>query len=443
MTRTGRFEIAAAYALSALPLLFLLACYCCFSHNLPYLDQWEFVPFLEKAFTGSLSFHDFWAQHNEHRILFPRLIMLGLAWLTDWNIYWELMVNVILGVGILGLAWAQMRRSAAALNKQAEPWLLPLFSMLLLALTQWQNWFLGWQLQEWLNLLCAWGMTLALTGSRLSGWRLFIAAILALVGTYSFANGMLLWPLGLGLIVLQPHPGIRRPVLAAIWAILSIAVIASYLWNYHTPPYHPDPWNALFQPMDLAVYFFKFLGQPVISFHGGGAAIAGALGLAIWGALLLRCWKKGLSSLAYLPWLALGLYSIGSALVTGTARAPFGTDQAMSSRYVTVANPLWIAVVVLLWFFFQEKQGHPIWRHCYRTVLSLFILLYLYSSFYSAYRWTERYNAQWTVREELLTGETPDLLRRFHPEPSVIVERREILERLGLSVFGNSGVHAP
>ena len=45
----------------------------CYGVNVPWGDQWDgMAPLFEKWFAGTLSFGDFWAQHNEHRCLFPR-----------------------------------------------------------------------------------------------------------------------------------------------------------------------------------------------------------------------------------------------------------------------------------------------------------------------------------------------------------------------------------
>jgi len=55
----------------------------CFIYNygitIPYWDQWEFVPLLEKLHNHTLTLNDLWSQHNEHRILFPKILMLLLA----------------------------------------------------------------------------------------------------------------------------------------------------------------------------------------------------------------------------------------------------------------------------------------------------------------------------------------------------------------------------
>ena len=49
----------------------------------PFWDEWDgTAPLFEKMAAGTLGFADFFAQHNQHRILFPRLIFFGLGRLT-------------------------------------------------------------------------------------------------------------------------------------------------------------------------------------------------------------------------------------------------------------------------------------------------------------------------------------------------------------------------
>src|SRR3989442_15697534 len=79
------------------PVLALIILVQLYGVNIPFWDQWEMVPLFQKYRSGELEWGDLWAQHAEHRIFFPRLIMLGLAVLSDWNIMWELYFNIVLG----------------------------------------------------------------------------------------------------------------------------------------------------------------------------------------------------------------------------------------------------------------------------------------------------------------------------------------------------------
>src|SRR3954469_19358591 len=77
--------------------------------NVPFWDQWELVPVFEKYHQGTLTLLDLAALHNEHRVLFPRMIDLSLAVLTKWNIRAELLVSfgIMLAAGVLLLLLIQ------------------------------------------------------------------------------------------------------------------------------------------------------------------------------------------------------------------------------------------------------------------------------------------------------------------------------------------------
>src|SRR5215472_6657949 len=65
----------------------------------PVLDEWDgTAPLFEKMADGTLGVADFFAQHNEHRIFFPRLIFFALGRLTHWNIRAELWVIWLLAL---------------------------------------------------------------------------------------------------------------------------------------------------------------------------------------------------------------------------------------------------------------------------------------------------------------------------------------------------------
>ncbi len=61
-----------ALLLAMLPLVVLLRTFASYAVDLPIWDEWwSIVPLLQKYFSGTLVWGDFWAQHNEHRLLFP------------------------------------------------------------------------------------------------------------------------------------------------------------------------------------------------------------------------------------------------------------------------------------------------------------------------------------------------------------------------------------
>ena len=42
-------------------------------------------PTFDKFYASALTFNDLWESYQGHRILFPRLVELGLGWATHWN----------------------------------------------------------------------------------------------------------------------------------------------------------------------------------------------------------------------------------------------------------------------------------------------------------------------------------------------------------------------
>lgn len=449
--------------------LFLVGMFCVFSVDVPYLDQWELVPLLQKAHTGNLSIHDLWAQHNEHRILFPRIIMLAMAIPTHWNIYAELMTNLLLGILIFLVMAVQARHTLRTRHCQGLGWLAAA-ALLLFSLIQWQNWFLGWQLQVFLSLLTASASLLLLAPAPANGFRWSAAVLMAVIATYSFANGMLVWPIGFLLFLLH----IQRPqssqtrshlIISLIgWSFAGALTAASYLYHYQTPAYHGSPWAAFTDPLGFLAYMAVYLGQPLAGWSLSAACAAGIAAPLIWAGTIAWLWRRDRQNGPHLlPYLALGLYSVSSAALTAFARSGAeGIAQALSSRYATLANPLWFSIIILTCLAAHHlctprgcpppaemspasqtrgcnslsknnalrEQSIGLWM--LGTAFSALVLL---SSLYGAYRWSERYAVYAAARAELITGEDQGRLHYLYPDSSVMMERRKVLEQEHWAVF--------
>lgn len=420
-----------AWFLPLLPFMALVAMFLLFSHNIPYLDQWEFIPFLQKFHDGGLNLGDFWAQHNEHRILFPRMIMLGFAVCTGWNIYYELAVNLLLGTGIFLLLIKPLLRTGAGAH-----WNIVLASLMLFSLGQWQNWFLGWQLQVFLSLFMVIVALRTLSRKKLNAARFSFAILAGSVAMFSFANGMLVWPLGLILLWRTEN----RTKWLALWSATAILLACAYFRGYQAPSYHPSFSTSLHMPGNLLAYVFIYLGQPVAGFSGFGAVAAGAFGMAAWGILSVMAVREKEAddllefSIPPMFFVALGLYAVASAIITAFARAGFGAEQALSSRYVTLASPLWISILALAGLRIQQNTSPT--RKLLMTGFGVILaLLVTCSSLYGAYRWTEHYHAHVMAREALMKGENSDVLHFLYPDIPKMLERREILVQHHLSIF--------
>ncbi len=419
--------------------LFLLAMYGRYSLDIPYYDQWELVPLLEKQSLGALGFRDFWGQHNEHRLIFPRLLMLALAQWSQWNVYWELATNFVLALTTWASLALLIRRTGRQIHEEDNGPVYMVMSLIVFSLSQWQNWFLGWQMQVFMTVLAIILSLACLSFQRYTSLGVALAAVFGVLATYSFANGILIWPIGFLLLVLLRHtrPRFWRQELGA-WGGVGLTVIASYLYGYETPAYHPSLLEALRQPLHSALYLLAYLGQPMGNVHLILSVCMGALALLVWGVTLAQLLACRVSLNALAPWIGLALYALGTAAMTAFGRVDEGLEQALSSRYVTVANPLWVAVVVQLYWVAKVSDGWII-RRLLPAKLVLLCLALCVSSLYGAYRWTERYNAYADLRTQVLLGNDLERLRMLYPpRPQVIIERREFLRAHGLSIFGGT-----
>lgn len=69
--------------------------------EVPYFDQWQFLPLMDEVQRGELEISGLWSQHNDHRLVFPRLLMLGL--ISQWNTHLEKLASIGFASGLL--AW--------------------------------------------------------------------------------------------------------------------------------------------------------------------------------------------------------------------------------------------------------------------------------------------------------------------------------------------------
>ena len=78
------FPVAAVLVVAA-PVLYLVFEVVRRWVDVPWWDDWEFYWLVQRDRAGTLTFMDFYGQHNEHRILWPNLVMFGLASISQWD----------------------------------------------------------------------------------------------------------------------------------------------------------------------------------------------------------------------------------------------------------------------------------------------------------------------------------------------------------------------
>ena len=404
------------------------------------------VPLLEKMYAGKLSFDDLWAQHNEHRVLFPKMIMLLLASLTDWNILCELYVNVALGC-LIFLFTIMLLRLSGLSRPSGEPYWLPIvFSLLIFSPVQFENWLWGWQIQIFLNVLA--GVAAVWSLARWPGqWKgIILSTICAIVSSYSFNNGLLIW---LAASVMFAQKGWKgKPI--AVWVTAFLVTAAFYYYGYAIP----SSLQVFIQhPYDFIRYVLAYIGAPLgclgFEFKTDIAiciALVATIMLVSSAIFVYRSSREEFSKL--LPWMALAAYAFGSAFATGVGRVVLGIEQALTSRYTTISTLFImsaIAVSVSGIGLYKRTRGQlpekgVIALSCLSTLLILsFVLNFSYGR-KGMIHWNDPLRIAAICLRKADTA-SEECLRKFYPNPEIVREHVIILSSQKLSLFRNNGMN--
>ncbi len=432
-------------ALTLVPLVILISQVSRCHVDVPFWDQWNFVLLLGKSYEGRVSFADLWMPHNEHRLFFPRLVMLGLAHISGYNICYELSFSLLLAAGIFSLILFRVKKISWLLDSPGFLWIAPILSLLAFSLHQGENWVWGWQVQIFLNVLAVVSGFMILAGRELRWGRLGGAAACGVVATFSYANGLAYWPLAFLALWLAPSPSLRRKRASlAIWSALSALVYVSYFYRFApaSPSGKPAFYFAM-HPLEYVRYILSYLGSPVITYPGY-AFFLGLLCLILFGSagwLFLKNDRE--ANGAARPLVLLGLYSIACGALTGIGRVGFGMAQATSYRYVTFSNLIWFSNFIFLafqlkkiWVASKSRIGGRIKIATLAIILSSLVFLVGRTSYRVGHRVLESYHHRlMPARSELLKGTDDELLHRLYIDADYVRQGIKILRQHRLSVF--------
>ncbi|TFG45531.1 MAG: hypothetical protein E4H40_08190, partial [Candidatus Brocadiia bacterium] len=310
--------------------------------TIPFWDQWEFVPLLEKLYNHTLTFGDVWKPHNEHRIIFPQALMLILAYLSGWNISLELGASFVLAFLTLLCLLSILRNTS---ESPPSPWLKIIISCLVFSMVQSENWCWGWQIQIFMSIFGTVAAVCALTKWPGRYLGLVLAILAAILSRYSFNIGLITWPVIFLLLLLQKK---YRPIHFMIFILSGLTTVALYYYNYTLPSDHQPLFFFLDHPWGYIRYVLTYLGAslgptPVLSL----VMALIILFLAAFAVFEIRRIKKQ-KLLTLAPWLVLAVYPCIAAIITGLGRAALGWQQALASRYTTITVILVISTIMLV-----------------------------------------------------------------------------------------------
>ncbi|MBI3891425.1 MAG: hypothetical protein HY303_07830 [Candidatus Wallbacteria bacterium] len=337
---TRRLALAAA----AVPPLVLAVLIACHAVNVPWWDQWDFVGVLARARDGTLGLTDLWKLHNEHRVLLPRLLMLGSALLTSWDVRFELAVSYAMAWAVFLLLLRLAAGDGAPDSPGSSPLVTVAISAAVFSPSQFENWLWGWQLALFLSNLCLAGAVWCLVSGPPDCRRRYWAALVAaLAGTCTMASGLFIWPAGA--LLLAWRTGRSRRLLG--WLGTGACALLAYAWGPDASAHAPHWRMALYYPAEYVRYVLAFLGgfflvtPPLAVFLGivECAALAGGLAYVALREprLMPQC----------RAWCAVALYVLAIAAGSGLGRLSSGYEQATAGRYPTFSMLFLVSAIAV------------------------------------------------------------------------------------------------
>lgn len=442
-----RWLAPACVLMAAVPLAVVITAIARYFVNVPFYEQWWLIRLFADDREGRLDWRIFWDQLGDHRVVLPRVVMLLLARVFHYNLWPEAWFSVGLGCGILAvlvwLAWPIMRGSVAMVA-------LPVLSLIVFSLSQWENWVWTLQLMFFMTLLFAVASLAVLArngrGTAAQDWRrLAVAIVLAVGASTSFSTGLATWPAGLVIIL---GLGRQRRDLArgAVWIAAAVGMAVAYKYGLRYSPTRPLTETLVAMPHRLTYYALAYLGAPLVpsAWHRAGAAVgvAALLGTAGWLAFLWRREARcaGAVAPAIVSAVALVVFAVTAAAMTALGRVEHGIGQAMSPRYVTFSHTLYLALVLALAWCLAGGARSRAGRLGAATALAMLTLALAAASARSVegLRWRRAYIAE--ARDELFRLQDDQLLRRLYVDTRQLREEFiPLARRHGLSIFRDEG----
>jgi hypothetical protein len=324
------------------------------AHSLvPFWDEWTEIDTIATAPLHQLPLSWLWSQHNEHRIVFYRLLLLadihifhGKHWISFWCILAvQILFLVCLGwtlhfCGVRGTLW----RAIVGLGGFA-----------LFCPAQWENFRWAFQISFLLP-----GFLLLLALSAILKYQrsaqqlrpqwvyLALSILAAAAATYSNANGMLVWPL----LLLVAIALVPRVEVIACYAGFGVVFIGLYLYHYASPTGSSSPLDSLRHPLWILGYIAEYLGVTHILWgvriHNLFGISSGLFGLLMALAVVVMVlWRQKREPLQF-ALLAFMFFAIATAFLTALGRLNLGLEQAFSSRYQTFNLLFWFSTLSLV-----------------------------------------------------------------------------------------------
>ncbi len=302
-----------------------------YSINFPFLDDFHAILDFLNKFILHPELHErikeLFSQHNEHRILFVKVIVLIQYYLLD-QLNFKLFI--IIGNSSLVLTLIFLYKSFIFKHKVHILSFMPV-SIILFNQRYWETSF--WAMSSIQNL---WVICLALMSLyflfKASPHSIYFSILFAWIAALTSANGMITYFAGTLVLIIRKEFLIKKKIL---WVLSGIIVIVIYFYSYKKPSYHPEIIKPLLEnPIGFLGYVFAFLGDLFTDNLKYAVCIGICLVLFIIFITIKKYYKE--NPVIY----SLIIFILITSVLAALTRFGFGIGQALSPRYTIYSTLL-------------------------------------------------------------------------------------------------------
>ena len=331
-----------------------------YSVDVPFQDQWE-LPYLFQGIANHQPLIPMLMLcHNEHPIIFPKLIWIGLAFTTKWNLRVDMAVSLLFTVWMFAGIWRLIRLE----NRDDSRWMTTLtllvVSLLVFSFVHYGVWLWGFELTFVLaNAFTVWAIYLLKTSAQHPLRNQLLAWGCCLVASFSALYGMLSWLVIIPIQLFAIRDKRWRIYASAASVLLLGACLGVYYGLMTRFPYPVDRtfWHT--HPSRALVFLCGLAGAPLAQagFIRSGllAPLLGSVVIALFIICAISLWRSD-NFASGLAWISIGLFALGFSAMTTIGHSAWGIGIASSlSRYMNVAVLLSVATLELCRRLMRER----------------------------------------------------------------------------------------
>ncbi len=337
-----------------LPIAVLFLCIQHYGVNVVFWDEWAVVRLYEDLVSNGFSFAKLFAQHNEHRMFFPNIIMLLTSYFTGWDVKAEMYISACM----LSITYYVCVKTAIGKKVKNFTGKDALFAALtggcLFSACQWENLLMGFQL-AWYLIVISVIFSLVFYAKYYEKGRIMdgsVSLVFATVATYSSLQGIAVWfmlaALYLFLSLSIRKWGSLKKILP--FGMVGAVEIAFYFYKFTMVQQHEQ-----YRMINIAQCLEFMMKQIGYIFNNSNERVSLLLGTMLFLAAILLMFyliytKKGDQ---YVMPVGMMMFGMGVILMISIGRS----NLALTSRYTTYALMILIGWLAIIYREINDNKG--------------------------------------------------------------------------------------